>query len=134
MRHHLTTEEKAAKATAKADARRLQEERREGLRAWFQERKVQAQKRAKARRDAEPEVSRGVDRVPPALKYLARTKALPEPIVPELGTSTLPDGRKVQGPYAARRAAGARGKPRPLRRREMPGAVARREAREAAQA
>lgn len=123
-RYRPTAEEKAAKVQAKAEARQAKAARQEGLRAWFQERKVQAQKAAKARRE-EVRPSRGVDRVPDRLK-VGRTKALPEPIVAELGTSTLPDGRRIQGNYQARRQAGARGKPRRLRAREMPGAEARR--------
>ncbi len=101
------------------------------LRAWREERRIQSQKRqakaAKARRAAEYG-HRGVDRVPDRILDAPTVTVEVFDQMP-LGTSTLPDGRVTTGNYADRRARGARGKPRRLRAREMPGAVARRAAR-----
>lgn len=112
--------ERAAQKAASAERRAARRERRSAkvqeLQDWFQERRIQAAK-ARAEKAKAPTGPRGVDRVPTRLK-VGRTVSLPVE-TPELGISTLPDGRRIQGSYADRRRAGARGKTRRPRRREL---------------
>lgn len=132
MRTRPTPEQKAAKAEARAAERQERHGRRERFRAWVEERRVATAKAAREARQERLEAPRGRDRVPewkkvPAPRHQMKT--------PPVGTGTTPDGRSLQGPYRDRRAAGARGRhshlPRTPRRRDMPVAVARREARQA---
>lgn len=106
------------------------------LQAWFTARAEASNKAARKRAAELRSRPRGVDRVPdsggpfyttwePHLVGKTRDGVPGFPIDSTVGTSYV-GGRKVVGPYAERRARGARGHARKPRRREMPGAIERR--------
>lgn len=111
-------EERRARRTARREAvaARLRE-----LKAWREDRRIAGQKRAAIKAKAAQKKAkgkRGVDRVPASIRN-APSVTVETLVEPELGVSTLPDGRKIKGPYAVRRAHGARGHKRRPRQREL---------------
>lgn len=134
MRFRLDKAAKAARLESRAAAREAASAKVTELREWRQQRADAARKRAKAEREARLRVAdRGVNRVPEQYQDLYVTVERHEvgkregaaPIDSTLGVWNGP-----RGPYVAnhdqRRRAGQRRKGRRPRRREMPGAVARR--------
>lgn len=89
------------------------------IRKWHEDRLALAELRAVGRAAAESTRETGADRVPARLHF-ERTEFHPT-LVPELGTY-----RGVSAPYRDRRAMGQRGHAPKTRRRDLPGAVARR--------
>lgn len=126
----LTPEQQAERRARRMSKRAAVRARREELTEWFLDRRIKAQKRhAKEDRAAAKERKAHRTRVEAGLPQFGKpkkTKPLPAPPSP-LGTSLLPDGRSVTANYTTRRAMGARGAHRVHlpRRREMPGALAR---------
>ena len=144
MRRKLTPEQREARLERRAQARRQEQERVQELRDWHEAGPARAEQRrkkaaeavkaaiAKARRQKKKvpvAPSRGVDRVPERLKmgaaftvethlYGKRDPAQERPLVQP--------AEYAGSNYRERRAQGVRGKPRKLRRRELPGAEARR--------
>lgn len=120
-RRQFTPEQRTARIEGRATQRVAVEEKVGKLRAWRDDRARHARERAAAKRlDAEDQ-ERGIHRVPAALRDLSPTT---EVETPELGTF-----RGIEAPYATRRAMGQRGRPRrprPPRRRDLPGAMERR--------
>lgn len=119
MGKKLDVKGKARRLLKRDDLRRAEATRFSDQRAWLEEgarqagkRKELAQQRREEIRDAkeegnsEPKQSRDLEESPTGVSVVA--------------------GRTVTGNYQDRRARGARGKQRPLRRREMPGAIERR--------
>lgn len=130
----LTTLEKAQRMLRRDDRRQARAARAEANQVWFREREVVAEKRRIERREDREKRRRArrtkktaAGRVPKAIRdvstMLARKGVTWEQA--ETGVSVV-DGRKVYGNHADRRAQGARGKPRALRSRELPGAEQRR--------
>lgn len=122
----------ARRTAALRAARELAEQ----LSEWRRSRAAEAKKRAKERALELRRQPRGVDRVPAHLTGLEITVEPHEVgkhgtrIDSSLGVWNLPGGRRYYGSnYAERRRFGQRGrwsKSRPPRRRDMPGAQARR--------
>ena len=101
------------------------------LRDWHQARADAAEKRRQARHDdaklkqAVEDLSRGVHRVPTRLQGLTVTET-PYLVSKRGRRLAQPEDLHPSGNYATRRARGQRGHVRPPRRRDLPGAVARR--------
>jgi hypothetical protein len=114
--------EREANRERRAQNRAARSSRIQALKDWREERRIQAQKRERDRRqqDTGP---RGVDRVPASLKGLNGTEA---PWMVSKRGNRIETERRDGGNYATRRARGERGHARKLRAREMPGAEARR--------
>lgn len=132
----MTKRQRDARIKRRAKAKATAAKKVQTLRDWHTARRIDAQKRhaawEKGQQKARATHRKRVQKNLPQVGKLKPVDPLPAP-VGVLGTSTLPDGRTITANYASRRAMGARGKPRPLRVREMPGAKARRYTREAAQ-
>ena len=119
MRRKFTDEEREQRIEHRRAARQAQDDKVEGQRHWFQKRANKAVKRwKKGRKKQLAMTDRGVHRVPESMRDLYATF---EVETPELG-----EYRGVQAPYANRRRMGQRGHQRQTRRRELPGAMARR--------
>lgn len=116
-RRPLTSEQIVERVLRRETARKLAAEKVATMRDWFKARAEAAEKRktearkARAQRKPKP--------------YVEQLHPTVEVETPELGTSLI-GGRQVTAPYRDRRAMGARGHGRKPRRRELPGAVARR--------
>lgn len=109
---------RAATKRRREAARSFASKRVEDLRSWRDGRRRAAEKRTEQQRMARDTRPRGIDRVPDGLRvHLAE---------PDLVPSKLGTYRGVEANYADRRAMGQRGHQRPPRRRELPGAEARR--------
>lgn len=112
-------ERRAARKQAAADLA-------DNLRDWRQKKAQKALKSAVKRAKKLRKQPRGVDRVPAHLQGLSVTV---EPVLVGKRSATplaQPEDLHPAGNHAARRARGKRDKQRPLRTRELPGAVARR--------
>lgn len=107
----------------------------QNLRDWHQSRIDAAEKRRQARHEkakakqAVEDLTRGVHRVPAHLRGLTGTEG--RHLYGKRDTErkhplAQPEDLHPSGNYETRRARGQRGKQRPPRRRELPGAVARR--------
>lgn len=113
----------------------------QNLRDWHQARIEAAEKRRNARLKAKAEKtpadrSSGVNRVPAHLRGLAPTEGrhlYGKRDTEQMRPLAQPEDLHPSGNYATRRARGQRGHQRPPRRRDMPGAVVRRIARNKAE-
>lgn len=125
MKHKLTSIEREARRDARRAAREAAAEKVTLLKEWREARRTRAFKATREAIEARRSQPRGIDRVPARLHGLAVTT---EPYTQgKRGTELAqPADLDPRGNYATRRARGERGKPRRLRRREMPGATARR--------
>lgn len=130
MKYKMTPEQRAERTERRALLRANAVAKVDELRQWRQARIEQAEKRAKETRKAQRKSrlteSRGVDRVPARLRGFAITEDLH--LVGKRRDTPLahPDDLHPSGNYASRRAQGQRGHQRSPRRRQLPGAVARR--------
>ena len=125
MKHKPTTVEREARVIQRATLCAAATEKVEALREWRQARARAALEKAREAAAARNALPRGVDRVPDRLKGLSVTV---EPhLVGKRGTELAqPEDFDPAGNYRQRRLRGERGKPRRPRRRELPGAEARR--------
>ena len=133
MKRKLTDEQREERLAYRAKAREKRAARRSERRSLLQDLAARAQDRIRRRDRADREARvghRGVDRLPAAIRYAPTVTVeeyVPDPdhrkgprqVDTTEGTSVLPDGRTVHGNYRERRAAGARGRQRPPRRREL---------------
>lgn len=128
----LTEAEREARLERRAGRRKAAADLVQNLRDWHHAREQAAQKardkaaKKDAKRQRKNPTSRGVDRVPDHLRGLHRTA---KPVL--VGKRhdiplAQPEDLHPAGNHAERRARGQRGKTRPRRLREMPGAEARR--------
>lgn len=119
----LTKDQADARRERRAAKREARQARAREFRSWFRDRANAGKERAaiRARKDRKASSGlRGVDRVPAALTGWAPTvERVGDP--PVLGTY-----RGKSANYATRRAMGQRGHAQRTRRRDMPGATARR--------
>lgn len=125
MKHKPTTVEREARVTQRATLRAAAAEKVGALREWREARAQAALEKSREAAAARNALPRGVDRVPERLRGLAVTV---EPYTVGKHGTVLdqPEDFDPAGNYRQRRLRGERGKPRRLRRREMPGAEARR--------
>lgn len=124
-RYKLTPAEREARGERRANLRQAAANQIQLLREWRDQRERDA---AARRAKKKPETrSRGVDRVPDRLRGLTVTVE-PHTVSKRRNPidSTLGTFRGREGNHADRRARGQRGKGRKPRRRELPGAEARR--------
>lgn len=131
-KHQMTPTEREARIERRRTAREAAAAKVDEFRQWRLKRAEAAQIRI-AQRDADLRKSRRrktgfpVGGVPTVERY--DPKPRPDGTLPQvdstLGTSII-GGRRITASYAERRARGARGRPRKPRRRELPGAEARR--------
>lgn len=134
MRRRLTVEEKAARLEKREAARTAHETRVGEQRAWLESRADEAKKRvAKAKWLRARRLKKAAKKAPkqPQVTILKHERSRDRGhrggsvIDSTLGTSIIRGG-PVTANHSTRRSMGARGKPRQLRRRELPGAEQRR--------
>lgn len=128
MRRKLTDEQKAHRLVRRNLIREGVILARAELTAWLEDRSRAAKRSAQLARQERNLQPRGADRVPEHLQQIDEDRTV-EVDYPEIG-----EYRGLKAPYAVRRARGQRGKGRRPRRRELPGAVDRRIAKNKAEA
>lgn len=125
----------ASRADRRATAREQAKAKVQNLRDWHQARAEAAEKRRKARHDeakakqAVEDLSRGVNRVPVHLRGLTGTEGrhlYGKRDTEQKRPLAQPEDLHPMGNYETRRLRGHRGHARKPRRRELPGAMARR--------
>lgn len=134
-RVQIATGMTGSRADRRATAREQAKAKVQNLRDWHQARAEAAEKRRQARRDAAKakqaveDLSRGVYRVPAHLRGLTGTEGrhlYGKRDTEQQRPLAQPEDLHPMGNYETRRARGQRGHQRAPRRRELPGAIARR--------